>query len=59
LPTSAELRYLFGHLIPAEHYDDVDARMSETIEHAWTEFAPVCRVGPMRHPATRAAHDSR
>jgi para-nitrobenzyl esterase len=35
----AELPYLFGHLIPGEDYDEVDSQVSDTIEHAWTEFA--------------------
>jgi carboxylesterase type B len=36
---SAELPYLFGHLIAAERYDDVNAQVPDAIEHAWTEFA--------------------
>ena len=35
----AELPYLFGHLTPAECYDEVDAQVSDILEHAWTEFA--------------------
>jgi para-nitrobenzyl esterase len=26
-------------LAPAEDYDEVDAQVSDTVEHAWTEFA--------------------
>jgi para-nitrobenzyl esterase len=36
---SCEIPYVFGHLTPAEDYDDVDAQVSETMAHAWTEFA--------------------
>jgi para-nitrobenzyl esterase len=35
----SELPYLFGHLAPAEDFDEVDAQVSGTIQHAWTEFA--------------------
>jgi para-nitrobenzyl esterase len=35
----AELPYLFGHLIPIQQYDEVDAQVSNAIQHAWTEFA--------------------
>lgn len=35
----AEIPYVFGHLSPAEDYDDADAHVSETMTHAWTEFA--------------------
>jgi para-nitrobenzyl esterase len=35
----AELPYLFGHLIPAEDYDEVDAGISDTLQCAWTTFA--------------------
>ena len=35
----SELAYVFGHLTPAEDYDEVDAGVSDTIMHAWTEFA--------------------
>lgn len=44
---SAEIPYVFGHLVPAEDYDDVDAQVSDTIAHAWTEFA---RTGVPRGP---------
>jgi len=30
---------VFGHLVPAEDYDDVDGQVSETMTYAWTEFA--------------------
>ena len=43
----AELPYLFGHLTPAEDYDQADARVSEILQHAWTEFA---RTGVPRNP---------
>jgi len=43
----SELPYLFGHLTPAEDYDEVDAGVSDTIIHAWTEFA---RTGVPRSP---------
>jgi para-nitrobenzyl esterase len=35
----SEIPYAFGHLVPAEDYDDVDTQVSDTITHAWTEFA--------------------
>jgi para-nitrobenzyl esterase len=35
----SELAYVFGHLTPTEDYDEVDADISDTITHAWTEFA--------------------
>ena len=35
----SEIPYVFGHLTPAEDYDEVDAQVSETMTHAWTEFA--------------------
>ncbi|WP_248963589.1 carboxylesterase/lipase family protein [Sphaerisporangium perillae] len=35
----SELPYAFGHLLPAEDYDEVDAHVSGTLAHAWTEFA--------------------
>ena len=44
---TAELPYLFGHLVPAEQYDEVDAQVSDTIQYAWTEFA---RTGVPRSP---------
>ncbi|MGY5119028.1 carboxylesterase/lipase family protein [Streptomyces sp. 900105755] len=36
-----EIPYVFGHLTPAgdEDYDEVDAQVSDTLAHAWTEFA--------------------
>jgi para-nitrobenzyl esterase len=43
----AELPYLFGHLAPTEQYDEVDARVSDTVQYAWTEFA---RTGVPRNP---------
>jgi para-nitrobenzyl esterase len=42
----AELPYLFGHLIPAQQYDEVDAEVSNAIQHAWTDFA---RTGAPRN----------
>jgi para-nitrobenzyl esterase len=36
---SAELPYVFGRLTPAEQYDEVDAHVSDIVQHAWTEFA--------------------
>lgn len=44
---TAELPYLFGHLAPVEHYDEVDAHVSDAVQHAWTEFA---RTGVPRSP---------
>jgi para-nitrobenzyl esterase len=35
----SEIPYVFGHLTPADDYDEVDAHVSDTIAHAWTEFA--------------------
>jgi para-nitrobenzyl esterase len=56
---SSEIPYLFGHVGPAEDYDEVDAQVSDTIAHTWTEFA---RVGVPSSPdgtpwpaATKAA----
>jgi para-nitrobenzyl esterase len=43
----AELPYLFGHLTPSEQYDEVDAQVSDTVQHAWTELA---RTGVPRGP---------
>ncbi|MFI9380798.1 carboxylesterase/lipase family protein [Kutzneria sp. NPDC052558] len=43
----SELPYLFGHLTPAEDYDEIDADVSATMTHAWTEFA---RTGVPRSP---------
>jgi len=36
---SCEIRYVFGNLEPAEDYDEIDARVSDTMQHAWSEFA--------------------
>jgi para-nitrobenzyl esterase len=36
---SCEIPYVFGHLTPAEDYDGLDAQVSETMAHAWTQFA--------------------
>jgi para-nitrobenzyl esterase len=35
----SDIPYVFGHLMPAEDYDEADAQASEAIAHAWTEFA--------------------
>ncbi|SEP46993.1 carboxylesterase/lipase family protein [Amycolatopsis saalfeldensis] len=35
----SEIPYVFGRLAPAEAYDEVDAQVSDTVAHAWTEFA--------------------
>ena len=35
----SEIPYVFGRLVPAEDYDEADAQVSETMTHAWTEFA--------------------
>lgn len=43
----SELPYLFGRLTPSEEYDETDARISESLAHAWTEFA---RTGIPRSP---------
>jgi para-nitrobenzyl esterase len=43
----SELAYVFGHLTPAEDYDEVDADVSDTVMHAWTEFA---RTGVPSNP---------
>jgi carboxylesterase type B len=54
----AELPYLFGHLIPAEDYDEVDAQVSDTIQHAWTEFARTgCAQQSRRCPVARRHQD--
>jgi para-nitrobenzyl esterase len=42
----AELPYVFGHLDP-EQTDEVDARIADAMQHAWTEFA---RTGVPRDP---------
>jgi para-nitrobenzyl esterase len=34
-----EFPYLFGRLVPAGDFDEVDAQVSDTVQHAWTEFA--------------------
>jgi para-nitrobenzyl esterase len=44
---SSEFPYLFGHLTPPENYDEVDTQVSDTLAHAWTEFA---RTGLPRSP---------
>jgi para-nitrobenzyl esterase len=36
---SAEIRYVFGNLSPADAYDDTDAAISRTMLNAWFEFA--------------------
>jgi para-nitrobenzyl esterase len=43
----AELAYLFGPITPGDTYDDTDVYVSETVQHAWTEFA---RTGVPRSP---------
>lgn len=35
----SEIPYVFGHLVPAEDYDEVDTQIADTVAHAWTEFA--------------------
>ncbi|GAA3680156.1 carboxylesterase family protein [Nonomuraea antimicrobica] len=35
----SEIPYVFGRLVPSEDYDEADAQVSETMTHAWTEFA--------------------
>lgn len=35
----AEIPYVFGHLVPTQDYDEVDAQVADTMAHAWTEFA--------------------
>ncbi|KDP08963.1 hypothetical protein MAV101_02510 [Mycobacterium avium subsp. hominissuis 101] len=44
---SAEIPYLFGGLTPAGSYDEVDAAVSDAVQHAWVEFA---RTGVPRTP---------
>jgi para-nitrobenzyl esterase len=34
-----EIPYVFGHLTPADDYDEVDAQVGDTVAHAWTQFA--------------------
>jgi para-nitrobenzyl esterase len=55
----SEIPYVFGNLVPADDYDEVDTQVSETMTYAWTEFA---RTGVPSNPdgtpwpaATRAA----
>ncbi|MEC3976964.1 carboxylesterase/lipase family protein [Amycolatopsis sp. H20-H5] len=36
---SAEIAYLFGSMNPPEAYDGTDAKVSDEVQHAWTEFA--------------------
>lgn len=36
---TAEIRYVFGNLQPAEAYDDIDLSISHAMQHAWTTFA--------------------
>ncbi|MEV7283334.1 carboxylesterase family protein [Streptomyces sp. NPDC093252] len=35
----ADIPYVFGHIRPGNGYDEQDVRVSETMLHAWTEFA--------------------
>ncbi|GGT47068.1 hypothetical protein GCM10010176_107430 [Nonomuraea spiralis] len=35
----SDIPYVFGRLTPAEDYDETDAHVSQTMTHAWTEFA--------------------
>ncbi len=44
---SAELPYLFGQVTPGDDYDQTDVQVSDTVQHAWTEFA---RTGVPRNP---------
>jgi para-nitrobenzyl esterase len=44
---SAEIPYLFGPTTPRDDYDETDVQVSNTIQHAWTEFA---RTGVPRNP---------
>jgi para-nitrobenzyl esterase len=41
----AEVPYLFGSLLPPQAYDDVDAEVSDELQHGWVEFA---RAGTLR-----------
>ncbi|MFE4667581.1 carboxylesterase/lipase family protein [Streptomyces sp. NPDC056716] len=43
----AEIPYVFGHISAGQGYDEQDVRVSETMLHAWTEFA---RTGAPRSP---------
>lgn len=36
---SAEIPYIFGHVDPADGFDGTDDLVSESIQHAWIEFA--------------------
>lgn len=36
---SVEIPYLFGTLTATENYDEIDTRVSNVVQHAWTEFA--------------------
>lgn len=36
---TSEIPYVFGRLVPPEDYAEVDTDISETMTHAWTEFA--------------------
>ncbi|MGI8680401.1 MAG: carboxylesterase/lipase family protein [Jatrophihabitans sp.] len=36
---SAEIPYLFGTMVPADAYDEIDAAVAGEVQHAWTEFA--------------------
>ncbi|MCA2241999.1 carboxylesterase family protein [Mycobacterium sp. WUMAC-067] len=36
---SAEIPYLFGGLEPPASYDEIDAAVSDAVQHAWVEFA--------------------
>ncbi|GGF22638.1 carboxylic ester hydrolase [Subtercola lobariae] len=36
---TAEIRYVFGNLEPAEAYDEVDAQLSRDMQEAWSTFA--------------------
>jgi len=36
---SVEIPYIFGHVDPADGYDEVDREVSASIQHAWVEFA--------------------
>ena len=53
---TAEIRYVFGNLAPAEDYDLVDDRLSSRMQEAWTTFAadgaPSTAAGPW--PAYRS-----
>jgi len=56
---SCEIRYVFGKPGAREDYDEIDARVSDTMQHAWSEFA---RTGTPSSPdgsfgpATRTEH---